>query len=158
MGKFGGFALRGSQTLFYFIAFSCSAIILGFYSYFLSVLTDRGEGIPRWEKAVTGISGLALLYTLLAIVLTFFLGGISVFAFLGIVLNVVFTGGFVAIAALTRDGAHTCRGEALKTPLGVGDEDEGAGGFDSDNLTYKVKFGTACRFNKASFAVSIIGA
>ena len=38
-----------------------------------------------WEKAVEGLSGAAVLYTIFAVVLTCCLGGISVFAFLAIV-------------------------------------------------------------------------
>jgi len=59
---------------------------------------------------------------------------------------------------LTRDGAHSCKGSNVKSPLGSGPDDQGSNGFDSDNVTYAVTNGTACRFNKASFCVAIIGA
>jgi len=158
MGKFGGLALRGTQMFLYFIAFCCSAIILGFYSYFLSVQADRSGSIPRWEKAVEGISGAAVLYTIAATVLTCCIGGVSFFAFLGIVLDVLFAAAFIAVAVLTRDGAHSCTGSNVRSPLGSGPDDQGSNGFDSDNVTYAVTNGTACRFNKASFSVAIIGA
>lgn len=158
MGKFGGLALKGTQMFLYFIAFGCSAIILGFYSYFLSVQADRSSSIPRWEKAVTGIAGAGVLYTIAATVLTCFIGGIAVFAFLGIALDVLFAAGFIAIAVMTRDGAHTCTGSDVRSPLGRGPDNEGSNGFNSDNVTYSVSNGTACRFNKACFSVAIIGA
>jgi hypothetical protein len=70
----------------------------------------------------------------------------------------------VAIAILTRDGAHSCKG-IVNTPFGRGpavDKGQGFGGdfgFDSnDTTTYAVSQRTACRLNQVAFAVSIIGA
>lgn len=125
---------------------------------------DRNQGIPTWEKAVEGISGVAVIYTIAAVVLTCCLGGISFFAFLAIVLDVLFIGGFIAIAVLTRHGASSCTG-IVNTPLGIADANAnqsdgyGAGGIGTgagENLTYSVAPRTACRLNTAAFAVSII--
>ena len=157
---FGGAALKFFQTFLYLIEFCCAGIILGFYSYFLSVLADRNAPIYTWAKAVEGISGAAVLYTIMAVLLTFCLGGKMFFAFLGIVLDLLFCAGFVALAVLTRDGAHSCTGD-VKTPLGNGDANskQGFGSAGQGNqITYSAKLGTACRFNSACFAVSIIGA
>jgi len=52
--QFGSTALKLIQTFFYAIAFCCSAIILGFYSYFLAIQADRDRAIPQWQKAVEG--------------------------------------------------------------------------------------------------------
>ena len=46
MGIVKGGALRLFQTFLYALAFCCSAVILGIYSYFLSVLADRNLRIP----------------------------------------------------------------------------------------------------------------
>lgn len=125
---------------------------------------DRNQGIPQWQKAVEGISGVAVIYTIAAVVLTCCLGGISFFAFLAIVLDVLFIGGFIAIAVLTRHGASSCTGIVI-TPLGTADatanesDGYGAGGIGTgsgENLTYSVAPRTACRLNTAAFAVSII--
>ncbi len=35
-------------------------------SYFLAVQADRNVSIPKWEKAVEGISGIGVVYTILA--------------------------------------------------------------------------------------------
>lgn len=96
-------------------------------------------------------------------VLTCCLGGISFFAFTAIVLDVLFIGGFIAIAILTRHGAGSCTG-VVDTPLGVGNTNDGSQGFGSggigtgsnENLTYAVRPRTACRLNTVAFAVSII--
>jgi hypothetical protein len=82
----------------------------GIYSYFLAVRADRNQGIPTWQKAVEGISGVAVLYTIAAVVLTCCLGGISFFAITAIILDILFVGGFIAIAVLTRRGAQSCTG------------------------------------------------
>lgn len=80
----GGF-LRLFQTFLYFLAFLCAAVILGIYSYFLATIADRNGNIMTWVKAVEGISGAAVLYTIFATVLTCCLGGISILAFTAIV-------------------------------------------------------------------------
>ncbi|KAK4507418.1 hypothetical protein PRZ48_001153 [Zasmidium cellare] len=164
MGIVKGGALRLFQTFLYALAFCCAAVILGIYSYFLSVLADRDIAIPTYEKAVEGLSGAAVLYLIFAVVLTCCLGGISVFAFLALVLDVCFVGAMIAIAVLTRHGASSCSG-IVNTPLGTGPSNSRSGGFngdfgfgDNDTLTYAVSLHTACRLNTAAFAVSIIGA
>lgn len=92
MGLIKGGFLRLSQTFLYLLAFLCSALIVGIYrqvssipsihlsansqlSYFLAVQADRNVKIATYEKAVEGISAIAVLFTLFAIVLTCCLGG-----------------------------------------------------------------------------------
>jgi hypothetical protein len=149
----GGATLKLFQTLLYALEFCCAAIILGIYSYFLSVLADRNAPIYTWAKAVEGMSGAAVLYLIFAVLLTFF-------AFIAIVLNLLFCGAFVAIAVLTRDGAHSCKGN-VSTPLGNGpaSSKQGFGSNGQGNqITYAASLGTVCRLNTACFAVAIVGA
>lgn len=165
MAKLGGAFLRLLQTALYAIEFCCAGIILGIYSYFLAVQADRDAVIPTWQKAVEGLSGAAVLYLIFAVILTCFLGGIRVFAFIAIVLDVLFCGAMVAIAVMTRDGAHSCTGN-VNTPLGAGNTDQSASGYGNggwgfggdNNVTYAASPGLACRLNSACFAVSIIAA
>ncbi|KAF2749059.1 hypothetical protein M011DRAFT_399253 [Sporormia fimetaria CBS 119925] len=156
----GGAVLKTVQTLLYILEFCCAGIILGIYSYFLSVLADRDAPIATWVKAVEGLSGAAVLYTIFAVLLTCFLGGKTFFALLGVIFDLLFTGAFIAIAVLTRDGAKKCSG-TVNTPWGRGSADSKQG-FGSngqgDQWTYAVSLGTACRMNKAVFAVAIAGA
>lgn len=160
----GGFQ-RLFQTFLYILLFCCAGIILGVYSYFLSVQADRDRAIPTWQKAVEGLSGAAVLYLIFAVVLTCCLGGISFFAFLALVLDVLFAGAMIAIAVLTRDGASSCTGN-VQTPLGNGPADSNTGGFGSngfgtgqgENFTYSASLGSICRLNTAAFAVSIVAA
>lgn len=72
---FGSVAIKFGSTALYAIEFCCAGIILGIYSYFLAVQADRDAAIPTWEKAVTGLSGAVVLYTIFAVLLTCFLGG-----------------------------------------------------------------------------------
>ena len=162
MPSFGGAALKFFQTFLYAVEFCCAGLVLALYSYFLSVLADRSVAIPRWEKAVEGISGVAVVYTLLAVLFTCCFGGKIFFAFVAIVLDVAFAAGSVALAILTRDGAHSCSGN-VNTPLGNGSSSAKSGfrsGANSNQreITYAVSLGTACRMNSAAFAVSILGA
>ena len=82
------------------------------------------------------MSGAAVIYTGFASLLTCFLGGITFFAFLAILLDVLFCAAMVAIAVLTRGGSHT-------------------GGSYSPLLNGKAR---DAKFQTAVFAVSIIAA
>ncbi|TKX23225.1 hypothetical protein C1H76_4292 [Elsinoe australis] len=163
MGLIGGGFLRLFQTLLFALAFGCSAIIIGVYSYFLAVLSDRNQTLSRNLLAIEGISGIAVVYTIFGVVLTCCLGGISFFGFLAIILDIAFAAAFIAIAVFTRDGASSCSGN-VNTPIGNGAADSnsgfGSGGIGTgadQNVTYSTSLGTACRLNQAAFAVSIAG-
>ena len=155
-----GASLRLASTAVRALQFLASVLVLGIFSYFLAVLADKNLPIARWIKAVEGISGIAVLYAGIAVVLTCCLGGLILFAFLAIVLDVCFMAGFVAIAILTRAGAHSCNGN-VSTPLGSGNANSGQGvggtfGFGSgDTLTYSPNLGRACKLEKAVFAVAV---
>ncbi|KAL8692977.1 MAG: hypothetical protein Q9218_002094 [Villophora microphyllina] len=131
-----GAALKGVSTLLRIIEFLGSALILGITSYWLGVLTHRHAGLPTWMKAVEGMSGGAVIYTGLAVIMTIFLGGLTFFAFLGLLLDILFVGAMVAIAILTRGGVHKCSGKSAPSVLGPGNK-------------------TSCRLETAVFAVAI---
>jgi len=143
----GGLILRFGQTGLRVLEFGCAAVILGIYSYFLAVLADKNIHIPTWEKAVTGMSGAATLYTIFGILFTLLLGGVSFFAAIAVFLDICFVGCFVAITYYTRQGAHSCRG-IVNTPLGTG--------LDSQDAPGAGDWGYVCRLNTACFAVAII--
>lgn len=159
-----GFLIRFTNFLFRLFQLAASAIILGIFSYFLVVLTDHNIPIARWVKAVTGISGAATLYTLTASIFTLCIGGIAFFAALMLVLDICFICGFVAIAIMTRHGANSCSGIVV-TPLGTGAANQpapgfGEGGFGTGgdrHFTYMPSLGYACRLQKGSLAVAIVG-
>ena len=143
----GGALLRFGQTGLRLLQFASAAIILGIYSYFLAVLTDKKIHIPAWEKAVEGMSGAAVLYTIFGVLFTLFLGGFTFFAFIAIVLDLCFVGCFAAIAYYTRHGANACKG-VVNTPLGVGLSSQSAPGAGN--------WGYVCSLNTAAFAMAIL--
>ncbi|KAI4235960.1 MAG: hypothetical protein L6R40_006328 [Gallowayella cf. fulva] len=132
----GGVALRGVTTFLRAVEFLGSALVLGITSYWLGVLTHRHDALPTWMKAVEGMSGGATLYAAFAVILTCFIGGLTFFAFLAVLLDILFVGAFVAIAVLTRHGIHSCSGSSPPSPLGPGNR-------------------TSCRLETAVFAVAI---
>jgi hypothetical protein len=144
---FGGALLRFGQTGLRILQFAAAAIILGIYSYFLAVLSDKNLHIPTWEKAVEGMSGAAVLYTIFGILFTLFLGGIRVFAFIAILLDLCFVGCFAAIAYYTRHGANSCK-NFVRTPLGDGFSSEAAPGAGD--------WGYVCSLNTACFAMAVL--
>lgn len=156
MAKFGGVALKSVSVFMRFIEFCCAAIILGISVYYLVILHNHGLHIATYIRAVTGISGAGVLYTILALLLVCCLGGITFFSLLGILMDLAFTGAFIYIAYAYRGGRHSCKG-TVNTPLGTGnssnDVSDGNGGF-----THLPSLKTACRLESAAFAVAIVGA
>lgn len=110
------------------------------------------------------MSGVGVVYTIFAVILTCCLGGITIFAFLAIVMDVLLCGAFIAIAILTRHGVGSCSG-TVHTPLGTGASNSrsgyGSNGFGTGNgesVVYSSSLGFACKLEKVCFAVAVIGA
>lgn len=101
-------------------------------------LHRNNQGIPKWEKAVEGISGAAVIYTAFAVIFTCFLGGVTIFSALGILLDLLFLGGFIAIAIMGRGGLRSCRG--------------------SPNSIFGQGHRNACKLEKGVFVVAVIAA
>jgi len=152
---FGGVALKGVSLFIRFIQFCCAAIILAISCYYLAVLHNHGLHIATYIRAVTGISGFGVLYSIFGLVLVCCLGGISFFSFLGILFDLAFAGAFIYIAWAYRKGTDSCTGH-VDTPLGSGDEKSevanGKGGF-----THLPSLHTACKMETAAFAVALDG-
>lgn len=149
MGKVVGGLLRGLATLFYLLDFLLSAAILGIYSYYIATLHRHNLPIGDQWRAVEGLSGAAVLYTIFAVLLTCFLGGIGFFAFLGMCFDAIFCGAMIAIAVLVRHGAHTCHGR-VTTTLGTGNVNATA----PTGLSYRI----ACDLDLAVLIIACVAA
>ena len=152
-----GLALKSISWLFRGIEFCCAAIILGIFSYFLASLSNHHLHIDTWIRAVEGLSGAAVLYTLFALLLVFCVGGIAIFSALGMFFDLAFLGSFIYLAYALRNGRYSCSGY-VNTPLGSGNTNvvstvsSGSGGF-----VVLPSLKTACRLQKACFAVALVG-
>ena len=71
----GGVALKGLSWFLRVVEFCCAAIILGIFCYFLATLHNHGLHIETYIRAVTGISGAGVLYTIFALLFVCCLGG-----------------------------------------------------------------------------------
>lgn len=159
----GGAVLRITQTALRAIQLLCGIVALAVFSYFLAVLSDHKLPIHNWVRAVEGMSGASVLYLLFAVLLTVVLGGVTIFAFLAVVLDLCFIGCYVAIAWFNHDGAGSCSGN-VNTVLGSGPSNSnspgyGANGFGfggNQNVTYAPNLRLACKLETAVFAVAII--
>lgn len=153
MGAKAGSALKILQWAIRAVQLCSAALILGVFSYFLAVLANHNLPIPNEVRAVEGISGAAVLYTFLALLLLCCVAGLPFVSFVAIVLDVAFVGAFIYVAVANRNGAGSCTGY-LDTPFGRGKDGntvEGSGGF-----TVLPSFHTACRLQTACLAVAII--
>ena len=79
-----------------------------------------------------------MIYTAFAVFLTCFLGGITIFAFIAVVLDVCFCACFIAVAVLTRGGDKACGG-VNSSPIGDGEHQ-------------------SCQLQRAAFVVAIVNA
>lgn len=145
---FGGVLLRFCSLALRVLQALDAAVILGIFSYYLAILAQNHLPIDTWLKAVEGLAGAATLYGVLGVIFVCCLGGVAFFAFVGVVLDVCFTGAMIAIAVLTRDGTSGCTG-TVDTPLGSGKA--------SDTTKAKLSFSMACKLEKVAFAVAVIG-
>lgn len=110
---FGGVALKSTSIFIRGIEFLGSLAVLGIFTYYLVYLPGHEFPTYTWVRAVEGLSGASALYTFIAFLLTCCLGGVMFFAFVGILLDILFIGAWIAIAILTREGG-TASCSALK--------------------------------------------
>lgn len=151
MPSAGGAALRGVGTLLYILDFLCAAGIIGIWSYFIAALVKSNMGVANTWRAVEGLAGAATLYTIFAVLLTCFLGGMRVFAFLGIVMDLLFMGAMIAIAVLVRQGIHSCSG-TVNTVFGTGMSSAIV------PVEWNPRYATVCKLEKTVFALAVAGA
>jgi hypothetical protein len=153
MGAKSGLALKFLQWFLRGVEFCCAALILGVYSYFLAALHNHNLHIDTDVRAVTGIAGAAVLYTLIGLLLLCCCAGLTFASLVAIVLDLAFAGAFIYVAVANRHGASSCRGY-LDTPFGNGRAGDTVNG--SNGFTSLPSFRTACRLQSACLAVSIV--
>lgn len=154
MGAKSGIALKSLQWFIRGIQFCCTALILSLFSYFLAALHNHNIAIPTWVRAVEGISGAGVLYTLFGLLLLCCLAGHPVTSSIAILLDLAFLGAFIYVAVANRHGASKCSG-APNTVFGQG----ASGNYPNsqkDGFTSLPTFGTACRMQTACLAVAIV--
>ncbi|KAH7309964.1 hypothetical protein BKA65DRAFT_519199 [Rhexocercosporidium sp. MPI-PUGE-AT-0058] len=155
---FGGVALKSASMFLRIIEFCCAAVIIGIFSYYLASLTDHSLPISVHIKAVEGISGAAVLYTIVAILLVCCLGGIAFFSMLGMLLDFAFCGAFAYIAWVNRHATDGSCSGFVRTAYGNGYTNLNNNVVGGDGgVTILPSLRTACRLQKAAFAVAIIG-
>ncbi|KAG6026805.1 hypothetical protein E4U19_002404 [Claviceps sp. Clav32 group G5] len=98
----------------------CATLILAIFSYLLVALHEHGLQIDVDVRAVEGISGAAVLYTLINMLSQCCLAsGLGCMSPLAVVLDVGFTAGFIFVAVVNKNGAGACRGYT-DSPFGRG--------------------------------------
>lgn len=104
----GGVFLKVLSMILRALQFVAAIVILGIFSYFLVYLRDHHIEVLTWVRAVEGIAGIACVYTLVAFFLTCCLGSLAFFAFVAIVVDIVFAAAFIALTVLTDGGNTNC--------------------------------------------------
>jgi len=154
----GGLALKSLQMFLRVIELCCAIVIFAIFVYFLVTLRDHDLHIDTYIRAVTGISGVGIVWTILCFLFVCCLGGVALLSFLGMLLDLAFCGAFIYVAWATRASDGTCNGN-VNTPLGSGNTNtsntlpDGNGG-----VIVLPSLHTACRLETVTFAVAIIGA
>jgi hypothetical protein len=157
MGARTGLTLKFLQWFLRGIEFCCAAIILALFSYFLAVMANHHIWIHNWIRAVEGISGAAVLYTLLGLLLLCCVAGHPLTSFFAILLDICFIAGFIYIAASNgRTGTSSCRNH-VDTVFGSGNADSNIPDGGTNGVIALPNLRQACQMQKAVLAVSIIG-
>ena len=144
------YVLRGVQLC-------CTALVLAIYSYFLATLANNSMTTPTYVRAVEGISGVATLYVVLAVLALRFGARMAstLLSFVFVAFDFIFVWCFVYVATANRGGAGSCDGD-VDTPLGQGDGDDVAEGEGDDAILSLPKLSQACQLLSACLAVSIV--
>jgi len=140
-------ALKFLQWFIRGVQFCCSALVLALFSFYLAIGKRNNQTVPTWVRAVEGISGIGVVYTLIGLLLLCCLAGHPFASFVAIVLDVAFVGAFIYVAQANRDGASACTG-TVQTPFGSGDA--------GTNLDGLPSFSQICKIQTAVLAVSIV--
>jgi hypothetical protein len=155
-GNRTGVALKFLQWFIRGVQFCCAAVILAIFSYFLATLSNHNLPIATWIRAVEGISGAAVLYTLIGLLLLCCLAGHAFASFIAIFLDICFVGAFVYLAVANRQGASSCRGH-VDTPFGSGNANSNVYDPNNSGWTALPSLREACRMQTACLAVAIVG-
>ncbi|KAJ2989754.1 hypothetical protein NUW58_g3305 [Xylaria curta] len=148
MGAKSGLALKALQWFIRGVQFLSCAVVLALFSYFLAVASRNNYNIPTWTKAVEGISGVGVLYTLTGLLLLCCVAGHPFASGIAIILDIAFVGAFIYVAQANRGGASSCT-DTVDTLFGTrpAEDDLGSG---------LPNFRQICQMQKAVLAVSII--
>ncbi|KAH6686719.1 hypothetical protein F5X68DRAFT_207788 [Plectosphaerella plurivora] len=149
-----GLGLKFLQWFIRGIQFACCALILAIYCYFLATLSNHDLVISNHIRAVTGISGLGVLYTILGLGLLCCLAGHVITSAIAIFLDICFAAAFIYVAWVNRNGASSCTGY-LDTPYGQGNANRIVNG-NENAFTRLPSLRSACRMQSACFAVAIV--
>ncbi|KAI1182491.1 hypothetical protein F5B17DRAFT_420134 [Nemania serpens] len=148
MGSKSGLALKALQWFVRGIQFLSCAVVLALFSYFLAVASQHKFTIPVWSRAVEGISGVGVLYTLAGLLLLCCVAGHPFASAIAIILDIAFVGAFIYVAQANRGGAGSCT-NTVNTVFGSRPATDRLG---SGLPTYR----QICQIHKAVLAVSII--
>lgn len=150
-----GLALKILQWFIRGVQFCCTALVLGLTSYFLAAMADHHIRIPINLRAVEGISGGGVLYTIVGLLLLCCLAGLAFTSFIAIFLDVCFIGAFIYVATVYKNGTSTCKGPNVHTVFGTGNAGADVSSAHHGSVPLP-KYKTACRMESAMLAVSIV--
>ncbi|KAI1813959.1 hypothetical protein GGS20DRAFT_577198 [Poronia punctata] len=148
MGVKTSIALKSLQWFIRGVQFLCCAVVLALFSYFLAVAAQHNFKIPTWTKAVEGISGIGVIYTLIGLLLLCCVAGHPFTSGIAIILDIAFVGAFIYVAQANRGGASSCH-NTVDTLFGTRPATDDLG----EGLP---NFRQICQMESAVLAVSII--
>ncbi|CAK7237226.1 hypothetical protein SBRCBS47491_009905 [Sporothrix bragantina] len=151
-----GIGLKVIQFTLRSVIFLCALVILIIFAYFLGKLNSADLYIPTWARAVEGLSGSAALYSLLGMLLLWWLAGRMLTFIAAIILDICFIGSFIYIATANRGGSGNCNSDNIRSPFGTGDANTDRIINRNGDLVNIPSFRVSCRLQKACLAVAII--
>lgn len=154
MGARSSLGLKFLQWFIRGVQFGCAAVVLALFSYFLATMHNHNMTIPNQVRAVEGISGFAVLYTLIGLLLLCCLAGHPFTSAIAILLDGCFAAAFIYVAVANKGGVGSCQG-TVNTQFGEGDANSKPKE-NEDGFAALPTYGQACRMGSACVAVSIV--
>jgi hypothetical protein len=156
MARGTGIALKATQWVLTALEFCCAASILSITSYILAILLSNNLAVAPSTRAIEGIAGAAVFYTVCGLLLLCCLAGVPFFAVLAILLDLAFIGAFAYVASQNRASAGTCSGFVV-TVFGAGDANSDGVVTTSDGIAvFLPSLRLACQLQTACFSIAIV--
>ncbi|CEJ81105.1 hypothetical protein VHEMI01251 [[Torrubiella] hemipterigena] len=141
----------GLKTLLWLIRglqLCCAVIVLSLYSYFLVTLADHKMDISQNMRAVEGIAGAAVLYTIIGLLVTCCVAGLPLMSFFAMLFDLAFACAFIFVAVANKNGSGSCTGDVTTPYTTPNKTTRTISSLPSDH--------NACKMETACLAVSIL--
>lgn len=154
MARGTGIALKAAQGILTALEFFCAVSILTITSYIIAIRRSNDLPIAPSTRAVEGIAGAAVIYTICDLLLLWCLAGVTFFSILAVLIDLAFIGAFAYVASQNNTGS--CSGYVV-TLFGAGNVGtDGVVVAPNGVVVFLPSLRLACQLETSCFALAIV--